>query len=86
MKKSKKESRKKTINHFLDNAKYYNNSGQYKKAVQNIKLAYSVWEGYKNWESKKAQKMLDKIINAREIVIHNYLTIEERKIRVIIGD
>lgn len=86
MSKAKKQSRKKTIKHFLDNAKYYNNAGQYKKAVENVKLAYSVWESYKNWESNKAQKMLDKIIDAREIVIHNYLTVEERKIRAIIGD
>ena len=86
MKKLKKQSRKKTINHFLNEVKYYNNAGQYKEAVENIKLAYSVWEGYKNWKCKKAQKMLDKIIDAREIVIHNYLTVEERKIRAIIGD
>lgn len=32
------------------------------------------------------KKMLDKIIDAREIVIHNYLTVEERKNRAIIGD
>ncbi len=82
----KKESRKKTINHFLNEAKYYNNAGQYKKAVANIKLAYSVWEGYKNWKSDKAQKMLEKIMDAREIVVHNYVTVEERKIRAIIGD
>lgn len=86
MKNSKKQSRKKTINYFLDKAKYYNNAGQYNKAIENIKLAYSVWEGYKNWESNKAQKMLDKIIDAREIVIHNYLAVEEKKIRAIIGD
>lgn len=86
MKKSKKESRKKTINHFLSKAKYYNSAGQYKKAVETIKIAYSIWEGYKNWESEKAQKILDKIIDAREIVIHNYLITEERKIRAIIGD
>ncbi len=61
----KKESHKKTINHFLNEAKYYNNAGQYKKAVANINFAYLVWEGYKNWESDKAQKMLDKIIDAR---------------------
>ena len=85
MKKPKKESKKEKILFFLDEAKYYNNAGQYKKATQNIKLAYSVWEGYKNWESNKAQKMLNKIIDAREVVINNYLVVEERKIRVIIG-
>ncbi len=82
----KKESRKKTINHFLNEAKYYNNAGQYKKAVANINLAYSVWEGYKNWKSDKAQRMLDKIMDAREIVVHNYVTFAERKIRAIIDD
>jgi len=82
----KREQRKKKIKFFLNEAKYYNNAGQYKKAVANIKLAYSIWEGYKDLESNKAQKMLDKIIFARETVIHNYLTVEERKIRAIIGD
>lgn len=86
MKNPKKESRKKTILYFLERAKYYNNAGKYDKAVEKIKVAYSIWEVYKNWESSKAQKMLDKIIDAREIVIHNYLTVEERKIRAIIGD
>lgn len=70
------------ISNFLEREKYYNNAGKYDKAVEKIKIAYSIWEGYKNWESNKAQKMLDKIIYAREIVIHNYLTVEERKIRV----
>lgn len=73
MNKAKKQSRKKTINYFLKEVKYCNNAGQYKKAVENIKLAYSVWEDYKDWKSNKTQKMLDKIIDAREIVIHNYL-------------
>lgn len=86
MKKSKKQSRKKTIIYFLERAKYYNNAGKYDKAVEKIKIAYSIWESYKNWESNKAQKMLNKIIDAKEIVIHNYLTVEERKIRAIIGD
>jgi len=82
----KKKSKKEKIEYFLNEAKYYNNAGQYKKAVANIKLAYSIWEGYKNWKSDKAQKMLDKIIDAREIVIQNYVTVAERKIRAIIGD
>ena len=86
MSKTKKQSRKKTIIYFFERVKYYNNAEKYDKAVEKIKLAYAVWEGYKNWESDKAQKMLDKIIDAREIVIHNYLTEEERKIRAIIGD
>ncbi len=82
----KKETKKEKIKFFLNEAKYYNNAGQYKKAVANIKLAYSVWEGYKDLESNKAKKMLDKIIFARETIIHNYLTVRERKIRAIIGD
>lgn len=44
MKKSKKQSRKKTIIYFLDRAKYYNNAGKYDKAVEKIKIAYSLWK------------------------------------------
>lgn len=84
MKKLKKLSRKERINHFLNEAKYYNNAGQYKKAVENINLAYSVWEGYNDWKSNKAQKMLDKIIDAREIVVHNYMIREEISFRSLI--
>ncbi len=81
----KKKSKKETIKYFLNEAKYYNNAGQYKKAVANINLAYSVWEGYKNWESDKAQKMLDKIIDARNIIINNYTAMKEREICVMIN-
>lgn len=71
MSKSKKKSRKKTIKHFLNKAKYYNNAGQYKKAIANINLAYSIWEGYKK-ETSKTIKILGKIVDAKDIVAQNY--------------
>lgn len=83
MSKLKKHSRKKTINHFLKEAQYYNNAGQFKKAIAKVNIAYSIWEGYKNGESAKADKMLNKIDFARDIIVNNYIAVKEQKIRAM---
>ena len=83
MSKSKKESKADKINYFLKRAQYYNNAGRYKKAAQQINVAYSVWEGYKNPTSKKAEKMLDRIWDAREIVEQNYVARKTNQINTL---
>ena len=73
-------SRAKKIKYFLLEAKYYNNARQYKKAARQINLALSIWDCYKHPDSKKAKKMLAKIDNAIDIVIHNYTVKKQKEI------
>lgn len=85
MKKSKKKSREEVIKYYLAKAKHYNNAGQYMKAVANINLAYSIWDGSSNQDSAKAKKVLDKIITASDIIVNNYTAQKEREIYAMIN-
>lgn len=76
-------NKKKKIKFYINEAKYYNNAGRYKRAVENINLAFSIWEGYAETCNtyNKVDKALSKIIDAREIIVNNYLNRKENEIR-----
>ncbi len=80
----KKETRKEKIKFFVNEAKYYNNVGQYKKAAKNIRLAKGIWMEYKK-NNSKTRKLLSMIIKAEEIIADNYIASKEKEIYNILN-